>query len=63
MINLVISLAVGTLGRGMNLHALENLSIIAKMVVLSWDCRSPEMKSIEQCDQGHHGIERGWSNP
>lgn len=62
MINSAVSLAVGNLGKGMNLAALKNLSIMTIMTVLPWDGGSPVMKSMERCDQDLLGIGRGWSN-
>lgn len=60
---LVVCLAVGNLGSGINLAALENLFTITIIVVLPRDGGSPVMKSIDNWDHGHLGMGKGWSNP
>lgn len=63
MTNSAVSLAVGSLDRGINLAALENLSKMTNIVVFPWDGGSPLIKSMDICDQGLWGMESGCRSP
>ena len=56
-------MADGSLERGINLHAFENLSTIVNMTVLPCDGGRLVMKSTAICDQGQFGMANGCSNP
>lgn len=49
--SLVIPLANGSLGNGMNLHAFENQKPETRMTFLPWDTGIPVTKFVETCDQ------------
>ncbi len=61
--NSAVSLAVGSLGWGINRTALENLSTTTRIVVLPCDSGSPVIKSMERWDQGLCGMESGCNSP
>ncbi len=61
--NSAVSLAVGSLGWGINRAALENLSTMTRIVVLPCDSGSPVIKSMERWDQGLCGMESGCNSP
>ena len=58
-----VTLEDGSLGRGMILTDLENLSIIVRMTVLPFEGVGPVTKSRAMCDQGRVGTGRGQSSP
>lgn len=56
-------MAVESFGRATKWAALENQSIIVRIVVLPAEGGSPVMKSREVWDHGRPGLGRAWSNP
>ncbi len=61
--SVAVSLAEGSLGKGMNRVALENRSTITRMTELPWDGGRPVMKSRGMCDHGLWGIGKGCRSP
>ncbi len=61
--SVAVSLAEGSLGKGMNRAALENRSTITRMTELPWDGGRPVMKSRDMCDHSLWGIGKGCRSP